>query len=372
MSRVLMPRVLIVGGTGKLGRTIAQDLLAHTNAHLLLSGRRPLPAQGGVLGGSRVRSLPLDLADRDRLSTLVQSVDLVIHCAGPFDARDQRVLRTCIEHQVSYLDVSDSPRFVQEAMVLGERAAAAGVTAVLSTGVFPGISNSLVRLGVESLDRAESAHLSYVVAGSGGAGPTVMRTTFLEIRHPFQAWIQGQWRSISPYSQPTWIPFPSPYDRAAVYWFSTSEAATLPRSFPQLQTVTTKFGSLPGFYNTLTGLMTHLPPIVLQQPWLIEALAQVSYGMTQVSDRWTGTGVAIVVDLAGEHQGQPAQVRLTFSHPHMLRAVGAGTGSLAQLLLAQRWQKPGVWPVEQALPSALFQETLEQRGLSFTLDRMAP
>ncbi|MEB3163319.1 MAG: saccharopine dehydrogenase NADP-binding domain-containing protein [Prochlorothrix sp.] len=371
-GRLGLPQVLILGGLGKIGRSIAEDLLAYTNAHLLLTRRCPPKPQEAAAWGSRVRCVSLDLADLDRLSTLIQGVDLVIHCAGPFDYRDQRVLRTCIEHRVSYLDVSDNPRFVQEAMVLGERAASAGVTAVVSTGVFPGISNSMVRLGVEALEQAEAVHLSYVVAGSGGAGTTVMRTTFLEIRHAFQAWVEGTWRSIAPYSQPTWVQFPPPYDRAAVYWFSTSEAATLPRSFPQLHTVTTKFGSLPGFYNTLTGAMTRLPGGVLQQPWLIEALAKLSYGMTQITDRWTGTGVAILADVEGQSQGQATRARVTLSHPQMLRTVGAGTGSLAQLLLSQSWQAPGVWPVEQALPSPLFQKTLQQRGLSVTLDLLTP
>ncbi|MEB3272423.1 MAG: saccharopine dehydrogenase NADP-binding domain-containing protein [Prochlorothrix sp.] len=362
-----MPQILIIGGMGQIGRAIAGDLLAHTNADLILTGRRLPSSRDPLAANSRVRCLQLDVEDGDRLAFLISSVNLVIHCAGPFDYRDQRVLRTCIENQVSYLDVSDSPRFVQDALMLSDRAAAAGITAVVSTGVFPGISNSLVRWGIEALDRAESVHLSYVVAGSGGAGTTVMRTTFLEIRHPFQGWVHGQWRSIVPYSAPEWVTFPDPYAKAQVYWFSTSEAATLPRSFPQLHTVTTKFGSLPGLYNQLTGLMARLPPIVIQQPWIIEALAKVSYGMTQLSDPWTGTGVAIRAQVDGQHQGKPARATATLSHPQMLLTVGAGTGSLAQLLL-QGWQQPGIWPVEQALPSALFQKLLQQRGIPLTLD----
>jgi saccharopine dehydrogenase-like NADP-dependent oxidoreductase len=189
-----------------------------------------------------------------------------------------------------------------------------------------------------------------------------MRTTFLEISHPFQAWVQGQWQTIQPYSQREKVTFPPPYGDAAVYWFSTSEAATLPQSFP-LKTVITKFGSLPDWYNPLTQAMTLLPPILLQQPWLIEFLAQVSYGMTQVSDRWTGIGIAMQAKVIGQYQGRSATAQVSFAHPHMLPTVGCGTGSIAQLILAQRLQKPGVWPVEQVLPSPLFLETLTQRRL---------
>ncbi|WP_322096549.1 MULTISPECIES: hypothetical protein [Planktothricoides] len=88
----------------------------------------------------------------------------------------------------------------------------------------------MTRQAVEQLDQAESIHLSYVVAGSGGAGVTVMRTTFyatwrqvlylgrpqdrtgfstwgdpktavaLELQHSFDAWIDGQWQRVKPYS----------------------------------------------------------------------------------------------------------------------------------------------------------------------------
>lgn len=363
-----MPRVMILGGMGKIGRSIAADLLAHTNAHIMLTGRTaPRGDRQQSPLGSRSRFLCLDLAETDRLTALVDSVDLVIHCAGPFDYRDQRVLQTCLDRRVSYLDVSDNPRFVQQCLALGDRAKAAGITAVVSTGIFPGISNSMVRLGIETLDQAEAVQLNYVVAGSGGAGPTVMRTTFLEIAHPFSGWVQGQWQLIQPYSAPEGIVFPEPYGTAHVYWFSTSEAVTLPQSFPQLHTVITKFGSLPGFYNTLTGLMARLPSGLLQRSWVVETLAALSYQMTQVTDPLTGVGVAMVVQVQGQRCGRSATTTVSFAHPQMIQAVGAGTGSIAQLLLAGQWQKPGVWPVEQALPSDLFQKTLAQRNLNVTV-----
>lgn len=361
-------RVLILGGMGKIGRSIAADILAHTNAQVILTGRnsRGSTSPRSPLG-VRSRFLCLDLKETSRLDPLVESVDLVIHCAGPFHDRDPQVLQTCIQRGTAYLDVADNPDFVQHCLNLGETAAAAGVTAVVSTGIFPGISNSMVRLGIEALDQAESVHLSYVVAGSGGAGPTVMRTTFLELSHSFKGWLRGQWQTVRPYSEPEIIRFSAPYGPQRVYWFSTSEAVTLPRSFPQLHTVITKFGSLPSFYNTLTGWMAQLPAPLLGHPWTIASLSTVSYKMTQLTDLYTGLGVAMVAQVQGQRQGQPTTATVTFSHPQMIRTVGAGTGSLAQLILTGQWSKPGVWPVEQAIPSELFLKTLHQRQLPVTV-----
>ncbi|NEO92629.1 MAG: KR domain-containing protein, partial [Moorea sp. SIO3G5] len=234
-------QVLILGGKGRIGNSVAQDLLAHTQAKITITGRQgkldlALPQQLQP----PVQFLPLDLADQEGLRNAIASHNLVIHCAGPFLYRDATVLNTCIQQGVNYLDVSDNRAFTRKALAFREQAAAAGVTAIVNSGIFPGISNSMVRHDVEQLDFAERIHLSYVVAGSGGAGVTVMRTTFLGLQEPFEAWIDNQWQTVKPYSLRETIQFPAPYGKAGVYWFDMPEALTLVDSFP-VKTVITKF-----------------------------------------------------------------------------------------------------------------------------------
>jgi saccharopine dehydrogenase-like NADP-dependent oxidoreductase len=358
-------QVLLLGGLGRIGSRVAQDLIVHTDAILILAGRRDAGEVG--LEHPRQRYLTLDVADGEGLRQTIANCDLVIHAAGPFSYRDGRVLQTCLELGVNYIDVADNPAYVERALALRDQAAAAGVTAIVSTGVFPGISNSMARQGVEALDQPEAAHLSYVVAGSGGAGVTVMRTTFLELLHPISAWIEGRCQAIAPYSQRQRVTFPPPYDDCAVYWFNTVEAMTLPRSFP-LRTVTTKFGSLPDLYNHLTWLMARAPKAWLRQPSTIESVAQASYRMTQVSDRISGTGIAMRVDVQGQHQGAPTTVTSYFTHPSTAYAAGAGSGSVAQLLLSGQLHQPGVGSVEQAVTTPQFLATLQQRQLTIQHD----
>lgn len=353
--------VLIIGGGGRIGRSVAADLLRHTDVTMTLTGRR---SQATFELQPRQRYQTLSLLDLAGVRDAIAHHDLVIHCAGPFRTRDFNILTQCIEQRTPYIDVADSPDYVSEALALGDVAKAAGVTCIVSTGVFPGISNSMVRQGIEQLDQAEHIHLSYLVAGSGGAGVTVMRTTFIELQTPFKARVNGQQISIQPYSKREVLPFPEPYYKGAgVYWFNTVEALTLAKSFPQLNSVITKFGSLPDIYNRLTGLMTLLPPSWLQQPAIIEGLSQVSYAMTQVTDRFSGTGIAIRLAIQGQHQGQSATYLATATHPDTAVAAGYGTGSIAQLVLSRQLSLPGIWPVERALPTPLFEKTLAERGL---------
>ncbi|MGD1948226.1 MAG: saccharopine dehydrogenase family protein [Leptolyngbyaceae cyanobacterium] len=358
----MVSKVLILGGSGRIGRSVAADLLRHTEVAITLTGRR---FQVGFKLHPRQRYQSLSLDDQGGVRDAIAVHDLVIHCAGPFRTRDFYVLSQCIEQSTPYIDVADSPDYVSEALAFNRVASLAGVTCIVSTGVFPGISNSMARQGIEQLVQPQHLHLSYLVAGSGGAGVTVMRTTFIELQTPFTAKVNGQQVSIQPYSDREVLSFPAPHNHnAGVYWFNTVEALTLVNSFPQLDSVITKFGSLPDIYNRLTHSMTLLPPSWLQQSTTIEFLSQVSYAMTQVTDRFSGTGITIRLAIQGQYQGQAATYLAHTTHPDTAEAAGYGAGSIAQLILSGQLSSPGVRPVESALPTPLFQKTLAMRGLT--------
>ncbi|MFM7427671.1 MAG: saccharopine dehydrogenase NADP-binding domain-containing protein [Elainella sp.] len=371
----MLAQVLILGGRGRIGQSVAADLLQHTHATVIVTGRvipdpssphPPTPSSPHPPTPSSPHlphPLALDLADHKSLEQAIAASQLVIHCAGPFRYRDTDVLERCIRLGVNYLDVSDDRSFTQRALQHRQAAQAAGVTAIVNTGVFPGISNSMVRLGVEQLDRVEQIQLNYGVAGSGGAGLTVMRTTFLGLQHPFAARIDGEWQMVHPYTGRELVEFPAPYGRSAVYWFDMPETYTLAEAFPA-RTVITKFGSFPDLYNHLTWLTAHgFPAWLLQRPQTIEFLAKVSYRMTGISDRFTGIGVAIQAEVSGEAQGQPARHVSSFTHVNTAVAAGQGTGNVAQFLLSGELRQPGVWSVEQALPNDLFLRAMQSRGL---------
>jgi saccharopine dehydrogenase-like NADP-dependent oxidoreductase len=357
-------RVLIIGGRGRIGSSVADDLLEHTNAEIVVTGTRPFPNSPDT-HDSNPRKLyqQLTLDNAEVLNEAIAAADLVVHCAGPFRYRDGSVLKTCIAHGVPYLDVSDDRSFTRRALALNEQANAAGVTAIINTGVFPGISNSMVRQAVEQLDTADEIHLSYVVAGSGGAGVTVMRTTFLGLQNPFEVWVNGQWKTVKPYTGRETINFPAPIGRTGVYWFDMPEAFTLAETFP-VKTVAVKFGSTPDFYNVLTGMVAGLAPAsLMRQEKFIEFFSHVSYKMTAVTNRWSGIGIGMNAKVVGVKDGHPATYSSLFVHDSTAKAIGSGTGSLAEQVLDGKIQKPGVWPVEQALSTPLFEEAMQSRGI---------
>lgn len=355
-------KVLVIGGYGRIGNRVAQDIAQHTDAEVTITSRQ---TQSQI---KPFRFLALDLDDRQQLHQAIAKQDLIIHCAGPFHHRDGRVLASCIDEGIDYIDVSDHRSFYQQAIKYQERAIASGTTAILNTGIFPGISNSMVKQGVEQFDRPEKIHLSYVVAGSGGAGLTVMRTTFLGLKHQFSAWIDGKWQDILPYTERELVEFPIPYGKTGVYWFDVPETYTFADSFP-VNTVIIKFGSIPDWYNHLTWITAHIFP----EAWVssrrgIEFFSQVSYAMTKVTDRFSGIGVAMRAEITGQKAGKPHTYISTMVHHDTAIAAGAGTGAIAQLILAGRLKQPGVYPIEQALSTELFVEMMNSRQIEIIVN----
>ncbi|MCP6762722.1 MAG: saccharopine dehydrogenase NADP-binding domain-containing protein [Fischerella sp. CENA71] len=354
-------RVLILGGRGRIGGSVAQDLLTHTQAEIIITGRTPAQMQDNI----SLQYMVLDLAEVEKLRQAIASVNVVVHCAGPFHFRDANVLKICIEQGVNYVDVSDHRSFTSKALQYHEEAIAAGVTAIVNTGIFPGISNSMVRHNVEQFDVPEKIHLSYLVSGSGGAGITVMRTTFLGLQHPFEAWIDGKWQTVKPYSERETVDFPSPYGRSGVYWFDMPETFTLPHAFPAVKTVITKFGSVPDFYNYLTWIAAHIfPKSWIKNPNGVEFLSHVSHTMTDFTDQFTGIGVAVRSEVTGQKNGQQAVYQSNLTYGNTATSAGCGTGSIVQFLLEGKLKKPGVWPVEEALPTDLFIQAMQSRAIT--------
>ena len=86
-------QVLIIGGGGRIGRSVAADLLRHTDVGMTLTGRRP---QASFALHARQRYQPLRLDDRAGVRAAISAHDLVINCAGPIRTRDFDLLAQCI------------------------------------------------------------------------------------------------------------------------------------------------------------------------------------------------------------------------------------------------------------------------------------
>ena len=120
---------LIYGAYGYTGRLIVQEAVRR-GLHPVIAGRNaeklaPLAAQFQL----ETRAFPLDSTTAEHLL----DVDLVLHCAGPFNETSRPMIEACLESGAHYLDITGEIPVFEYTHAQHERAQAAGV--VLCSGV---------------------------------------------------------------------------------------------------------------------------------------------------------------------------------------------------------------------------------------------
>ncbi|MEV4092520.1 saccharopine dehydrogenase family protein [Streptosporangium saharense] len=200
-----MNTVLVLGGHGAVGREAATALTRLPRTQVVVAGRDPgraRPVPGTV-------AMHVDATDSAALDMALDGVTTVLMCA---EIDNARVARACLERGVSYVDVSASRDLLNEIGGLDDLARASGVTAALSVGLVPGVTNLLARLCAERSPATEPS--IGVLLGSGERhGPAAVAWTLDGLGA-----LDGSWT----------MTFPEPYGTRTVHRFPFSDQYTLP------------------------------------------------------------------------------------------------------------------------------------------------
>ena len=130
------PKVVFIGGTGRVGSWTIRELVRLTkgDVDLVIAGRqskaadmlmKQLRGDTFIFGGrewSTMRTVlkgsadfeRVDLSDDASLERVMQGADLVVHTAGPFQRGEPNVLRAAIATQTPYMDVCDDLDYAQQ------------------------------------------------------------------------------------------------------------------------------------------------------------------------------------------------------------------------------------------------------------------
>ncbi|XP_037433629.1 uncharacterized protein LOC119300846 [Triticum dicoccoides] len=205
------PRVLVLGGTGRVGGSMATALSQlRPDLNILIGGRNREKGMSLVSKlGERSEFIHVDIRNTSRLKAVLEGVDLVVHAAGPFQRDDKyTVLQAAIFTKTRYTDICDGVDYSWRAKSFHEQARASGVPALITAGISPGVSNvmaaELVRtakgesggepetlsLGQAYLTKS-SYRFFYYIASTGGAGPTTLGTSLLLLGEDVIAYDKG-------------------------------------------------------------------------------------------------------------------------------------------------------------------------------------
>ncbi|KAB2074158.1 hypothetical protein ES319_A07G133900v1 [Gossypium barbadense] len=302
----------------------------------------------------------VNINNKDSLEAALSDVDLVVHAAGPFQQSQKcTVLEAAIETQTAYLDVCDDTNYAFRAKSFKGRAVDANIPAITTGGVYPGVSNvmaaELVRAArSESKTEPERLRFSYYTAGSGGAGPTILATSFLLLGEEVVAYNKGQKIKLKPFTGMLNVDFGKGIGKRDVYLLNLPEVRSA-HEVLEVPTVSARFGTAPFFWNWGMEAMTNLLPAeFLRDRSKVQQLVEWFDPLVRAVDGIAGERVSMRVDL--ECTNERSTLAL-FSHRRLSVAVGNATAAFAVAILEGSTQ-PGVWFPEE--PEGIAVEAREE------------
>lgn len=166
-------QILIYGAYGYTGELIARQAVAQ-GLKPILSGRSAAKLQplANELG---LPAIAVSLDDQDTLVRTLQGVAVVIHCAGPFSATAEPMMRACIASGTHYQDITGEMAVYQQAHALGADAKAAGIVLCPGTG-FDVIPTDCLAAALHKV-MTSATHLTLGFDSDSGFSPGTAKTS---------------------------------------------------------------------------------------------------------------------------------------------------------------------------------------------------
>ncbi|KAK1278412.1 hypothetical protein QJS04_geneDACA003654 [Acorus gramineus] len=202
----------------------------------------------------------------------------------------------------------------------------------------------LVRAALaENKGEIERLRFFYYTAGSGGAGPTILATSFLLLGEDVVAYNKGEKIKLKPYSGMLNIDFGKGIGKRDVYLLNLPEVRSA-HEILGVPTVSARFGTAPFFWNWGMVAIANLFPVeFLRDRSKVQELVELLDPIVRAFDGIAGERVSMRVDLECSNGRNTVGI---FSHKRLSVSVGTATTAFALAVLEGSTQ-PGVWFPEE-------------------------
>uniref|UniRef100_A0A7N2KMS5 Saccharopine dehydrogenase NADP binding domain-containing protein n=1 Tax=Quercus lobata TaxID=97700 RepID=A0A7N2KMS5_QUELO len=311
-------RVLVLGGTGRVGGSTATALSKLCpDLQIIIAGRnREKGASMVATLGGRSEFAEVNIDNVKSLEAALRVLRLKLcqflsrcgscssYCWSFPTGREMHCSGSCHTYQgekkTAYIDVCDDTTYACRAKSFKTRAVAANIPAITTAGIYPGVSNvmaaELVRASrSESKGEPERLRFYYYTAGSGGAGPTILATSFLLLGEEVVAYNKGETIKLKPYSGMLNIDFGKGIGKRDVYLLNLPEVRSA-HEVLGVPTVSARFGTAPFFWNWAMEAMTSLLPAeFLRDRSKVQELVQLFDPVVRSVDKVAGERVSMRV-----------------------------------------------------------------------------
>jgi saccharopine dehydrogenase-like NADP-dependent oxidoreductase len=279
------------------------------------------------------------------------------------DQPESHLLRSAIGRGLAYTDIAPHLMTRRPTEAMKAEAAQRGGRIVLGSGLAPGISSLLARLGADRVGAVESVKSNVLLSVGDTYGPASRAYLLEEIALPYTVRIEGREVPTRPFTGSARVNFPQPLGERTSYLFPFSDQV---------------------FYPETLGARTALSRLALEPPWLgallsvlvrlrvtamlrrrVGAEERVQRLNTRLRRRYEGRDrYGVVVEI----QGSRGRVRAGLVGREQATGAAIGAAAVVRALAEGEVKQPGIWLAEQIVPPGPFFERLAVRGLVPTVE----
>jgi saccharopine dehydrogenase-like NADP-dependent oxidoreductase len=363
-------QVLVVGGSGRVGGSVAIELTKR-GAIVTVGGTRIENFEKSRQRWQRlfnkkskeISDIGFVSVDRESSSSVLSILengdyDMVVHTAGPFQGKVKTpngVIEGCIANGVPYVDVCDDYCTALAAKSkFMDKAKSEKVPCVISTGCWPGVSSLMASLLIQKVLQADKTlkpddlrvDFSFFTAGSGGAGATLLVATFLILAEEALTIRNGRRTPVDAMKEYSIVDFGDIVGKKPVAHLNLLETASIHEVFG-VGNVQALFGTSPGFWNTLLGVMARLPSSLLANEEIMRKLAIFSLPIVRIVDFFAGATNAMRCDVTTSKNAKLTATAI-YAHENLEPCVGECVVAFCSAVFSGRVE-PGVHFPEEAI-----------------------
>lgn len=334
-----MEPTLVVGGTGEVGRRIARSL---EPGSALIGSRRE--------GGDDVRRI--DVGDPASIETALDGVSTVVACVRQ---PEPHLLRAVIRRGLAYTSIAP-PWLPWEALrPLDAEARATGARVIYATGLEPGISSVLARLGADRVGAVDAVETALLLGVGDAYGADSLAFLIEELTQRYDVVVEGRSVPSLAFRGSAPVAFPEPFGVRAAH----------PMPFrDQL------------FYPHTLGAKTAVARLALDPPWVDRLVTALVRGARPCLRGRASRGPlhGLADRLKARYAGRrPVRVggRGPRSRSHRPNDVGrhqAEATAVGAVATAEGRATGGVWLAEQVVPPVPFLARIASAGLTPTIE----
>jgi len=220
-------KILIVGGYGQVGRSIAERLAPIFPGRVTIAGRNQSKANTAAAEvGHGAQGRTVDILAADAGGTL-EDIALALVC---LDQTDTQFAIRCLSHGIHYVDISADHAFLSQVEALDGLARTNGATAMLSVGTAPGLTNLLAARAKEKMAQLDRIDILVELGLGDQHGQAAVEWMFDNLDATYEVKENGSARQVRSFGESIAILLPGQRKKRTAYRFNFSDQHVIGRT----------------------------------------------------------------------------------------------------------------------------------------------